>query len=250
MDWDGTTSMGRGGWGEIMTDVYVENLPLQDGETDESRRQYSWDELMPLNGKPAIHQMEHLVKLMVQRGGKAQSADAYQAEFQRRLLAMVFSRMEAIRTGQKAADSILIPGVCTLLAELRKRSIGLTLCTGTPIEQVTEEARLLGIDQLFDSIRGPADLEDRTFSKRGVIQEILKLDGMDGSALLSIGDGPAEIVEAKAVGGLTIGVASDEKEFGSGRVDEWKRGMLLEVGADAIIPDFSSPHELLKAVLE
>lgn len=205
---------------------------------------------MPLNGRPAIHQMEHLVKLVGQRDGKPQTADEYQAEFQRRLLAMVFSRMEAIRTGKSAADSILVPGVRTLLSELRKRGIGLTLCTGTPIDQVTEEARLLGIDHQFDAIRGPADLEDRTFSKRGVIQEILSNHKIDGSALLSIGDGPAEIVEANAVGGLTIGVASDETEFGSGRMDEWKRGMLLGIGAAAVIPDFRDTHELLKAILE
>ena len=68
MDWDGTTSLTRGGWADIMAVLYAEHLPQLDGEDDAARRKFAMSELMSLNGKPSIHQMAHLAELMVRRG--------------------------------------------------------------------------------------------------------------------------------------------------------------------------------------
>jgi len=45
-----------------------------------------------------------------------------------------------------------------------------------------------------------------------------------------------EIEDVKFVGGIAVGVATDEAERQG--VDEWKRSRLISAGADVIIPDF------------
>jgi phosphoglycolate phosphatase len=63
---------------------------------------------------------------------------------------------------------------------------------------------------------------------------------------VAIGDGPIEITETKAIGGLAIAVASDENTPGSRRFDEFKRRQLLDCGADIVVPDFQDAARLLE----
>ncbi len=51
-----------------------------------------------------------------------------------------------------------------------------------------------------------------------------------------------EIEGVKSVGGVAVGVATDEPECQ--RVDEWKRNRLVKVGADYIVPNFLKLREL------
>ncbi len=61
--------------------------------------------------------------------------------------------------------------------------------------------------------------------------------------IATFGDGPVEIRETHKRGGITIGVASDEKKrYGLNQI---KRTRLIKAGADIIIPDFSQSAELL-----
>ncbi len=249
MDWDGTTSLCRAGWGELMTDLFVENLPHLTGEDAATRRAFAWEELMRLNGRPSIHQMSHLADLIAGRGGTAAAVAEYQTEFQQRLSLRVDARLAAVQSGLRPADSLLVPGVRALFASLESRGMAMSLVSGTPIAQLRAEAELLQVAHFFAGrIHGPADLEDRTFTKRAVFAAVLREHAMEGNALLAFGDGPVEIVEAKALGGLAIAVASDEAEHGSGRMDEWKRTTLLASGADAVIPDFQNVDALLAAI--
>ena len=66
-----------------------------------------------------------------------------------------------------------------------------------------------------------------------------------GPEMLAFGDGPVELIETRAVGGLAIAVAADESS--PDRLDEWKRDTLLAAGADAVIPNFSALPELIAA---
>jgi phosphoglycolate phosphatase len=52
-----------------------------------------------------------------------------------------------------------------------------------------------------------------------------------------------EIENIKEVGGVAVGVATDEPECQA--VDEWKRTRLAGVGADFIIPNYLALPELL-----
>jgi hypothetical protein len=55
-----------------------------------------------------------------------------------------------------------------------------------------------------------------------------------------------EIEDTKRVGGIAVGVATDEARRTG--IDEWKRNRLIEAGADLIVPDFRE-HERLMAFL-
>ena len=88
----------------------------------------------------------------------------------------------------------------------------------------------------------------KNFSKRQVIDRILKKNQVSGEQLLIFGDGYVEIEDCKNVGGLAVAVASDEANNGSGEFDEWKRNRLLGVGADIVIPDYRDAELLLNVI--
>ena len=59
-DFDGTLSLIREGWPDIMVPMFVEMLPALPGETDADRRRLCLDDIMRLNGKQTIYQMIQL----------------------------------------------------------------------------------------------------------------------------------------------------------------------------------------------
>ena len=249
MDWDGTTSLSRGGWAGIMAGLYAEHLPKLAGENDAVRREFAHAELMTLNGKPSIHQMAHLAELVRQRGGMSASAEEYHDEFQRRLGNAVRTRLERVRAEPPGTDSLLVRGVRAFFEALRARDIPLTLATGSVLHEVRHETELLDVARYFEAMHGPQTLEDRDFSKGAIIAGLLRERGLDGATLLAFGDGPVEIRETKAVGGIAIAVASDEENHGSGRMDPAKRETLLGAGADGVIADFHAAQEIIEALI-
>jgi hypothetical protein len=76
-----------------------------------------------------------------------------------------------------------------------------------------------------------------------VIESIIKDNNLKEFEFAVIGDGPVEIREGKKQSGITIGIASDEKN-GYG-LNLNKRTKLIKAGADIIIPDFSEYQVLL-----
>lgn len=249
MDWDGTTTLSRAGWSEIMADIFIENLPHLPGDTDESLRAFSLDQLMRLAGRPSIHQMSHLADLVAMRGGSPEDPGRYQAEFQRRLGALAGARLAQVRDRARDADPLLVSGVRDMLEHLCQLGITVSLASGTPVAELREEIGLLGMAEYFeDRIHGPTDVHDRTFAKRTIIDDLLGKYSLAGASLLSFGDGPGELHDTKAVGGLAVAVASDEQNNGSGRVNPLKREVLLAAGADAVIADFRNPAGLMTAL--
>src|ERR1044072_9966927 len=123
------------------------------------------------------------------------------------------------------------------------------LASGTDEIFVKQEAELLDVTRYFGRhIYGALD-DYKQFSKRMVIERILRENRIPGEQLLSFGDGYVEIQNTKDVGGLAVAVASDEANNGSGRMDEWKRRRLLGVGADVVIPDFRDRDALVEGLL-
>ena len=249
MDWDGTTSLSRGGWADIMAGLYAEHLPRRAGESDAVRREFARAELMTLNGKPSIHQMAHLAELVLKRGGTPESAEKYHDEFQRQLGYAVRARLARVQQEPPGTDSLLVRGVRVFFETLRARGIAITLATGSVLHEVRHETELLDVARYFDAMHGPHSLDDREFSKRAIIASLLREHGVDGATLLAFGDGPVEIRETKAVGGIAIAVASDEENHGSGRMDPAKRETLLAVGADGVIADFHRARQIVEALV-
>ena len=238
-DFDGTLSLIRAGWAVIMTDQWLAHLPLVEGETRESLRATVRTEIWRLNGKPSIHQAARLAELVRNRGGHPQTAEAYEADYQKRLADVIHSRVAPVAAGTSAPDDLMVTGTRALLHTLREAGLTLHLASGTVLDCVLAEARALKIDDYFEGrIHGPRDAGDKVFSKRTVIDNLLRDWNTPGSSLIAFGDGHVEIQETKAVGGTAIAVASDEEHWRSGKIDEPKCERLTAVGADYCIPDY------------
>jgi len=248
-DFDGTLSLIRQGWPEVMVPMFVEMLPPLPGEPEATRRQICYDDIMRLNGKQTIYQMMQLAERISERGGAPREPLWYKHEYLRRLDERIHHRLERLRSGTASIDDFLVYGSRTLLGLLQRSGLPLYLASGTDEIFVKQEAELLKLTPFFGRhIYGAVD-DYKQFSKKMVIERILRENSIQGEQLLSFGDGYVEIENTKEVGGLAVAVASDEANNGSGRFDEWKHRRLTGVGADVVIPDFRDAEALLNCLL-
>jgi phosphoglycolate phosphatase-like HAD superfamily hydrolase len=216
LDFDGTLSLIRQGWPEVMVPMFVEMLPSQPGESEEAKWALLYDDIMRLNGKQTIYQMIQLAERIRERGGEPQDPLWYKKEYLRRLDERIASRHEGLRTGKLKPDELLVFGSRSLLKNLLRRGLTLYLASGTDEPFVKAEADLLGVTEYFGPrIYGALD-EYKNFSKKMVIERILRENGIQGAQLLAFGDGYVEIQNTKEAGGLAVAVASDEANNGSG----------------------------------
>ena len=249
-DFDGTLSLIREGWPQVMVPMFVEMLPGLPGESEESRRQLCFEDIMRLNGKQTIYQMIQLAERIKERGGTPQEPLWYKHEYLRRLDERIRGRTDGLRRGDFKPDDFLVFGARGLMESLRQRGLTLYLASGTDEQFVKAEAELLGMSHYFGRhVYGALD-DYKQFSKKMVIERILRENQIAGEQLLSFGDGYVEIQNTKEVGGLAVAVASDEANNGSGRFDEWKRQRLLGVGADVVVPDFRDAVPLMDAIFK
>ena len=141
------------------------------------------------------------------------------------------------------AEAVEVRGGKPLEASAYKK---MYLASGTDEIYMKEEARLLGITQYFDGgVYGALD-DYKSFSKAILIQRILASADFQGNQFLGFGDGYVEIEEVKNVGGVAVGVASEEPACTE--VDQWKRLRLIGVGADYIVPNFLCREELVSTL--
>jgi phosphoglycolate phosphatase-like HAD superfamily hydrolase len=224
-------------------------LPALGGESEETRRQLCHDDIMRLNGKQTIYQMIQLAERIKERGGTPREPLWYKHEYLRRLNERIHDRLEGLRSGKLRPDDLLVYGARRLLELLKASGLHLYLASGTDEAFVKEEAELLQVTRYFGRhVYGAID-DYKQFSKKMVIERILKENRIPGEQLLSFGDGYVEIQNTKEAGGLAVGVASDEANNGCGRFDEWKHRRLFGVGADMMIPDFRDAGALLNCIL-
>lgn len=235
-DFDGTLSWLRSGWPDVMAGLFVEYLPERFRESptiqNELRR-----EILALNGKPSIYQMRRFHEQAGEFEAMPPAPEQLLESYLDRLNTTLRSRIDSLVGRQTLVEQFLIAGARQLLDELKLRKLRLVILSGTAEPDVRREAELLGLIPYFgEHIYGSTP--GKEFSKRDVIDRIIKDEGIEGRHLLSFGDGPVEIESTKSAGGLAIGVASDEKGNGSGIIDSHKREHLIRAGADAIIPDY------------
>ncbi len=242
-DFDGTISLIREGWQEIMIPYFVEILSATPGAEDPQQLLTCVRDFVDtLTGKQTIFQCIRLEEEVQKRGGKPEAPLTYKNEYLRRLNLHIAARKQQLQQGCDPAN-YLVPGSVELLEKLRDAGIKCYLASGTDETDVLAEAALLGVGDCFDGgIYGAKD--DMTeCAKEIVIRKILKDNAIDGSQLLSFGDGYVEIELVDQLGGYAIGVATDEVRKKG--INLWKRRRLLEAGASAIIPDFSEPDKIV-----
>ena len=244
-DFDGTLSLVRGGWADIMVEQFLEHLPRHTADLEPQLRNLVLHEILALNGKPTIYQMQLLADMVVQRGGTADTPANYNLDFQRRLRHKITERLAAIRSQSVPPDHFLIHQARAVLTSLQQRGITLHLLSGTAHPDLLIESAALGIADFFGPrIYGPKDLQPG-FTKRAVFERIVQEHGLQPGELLCFGDGAVEIMDTRSLGGLAVAVASDENANGSGRLDEHKQKHLLHAGAQVVIPDYRHTENLL-----
>jgi phosphoglycolate phosphatase len=248
-DFDGTLSLIREGWPAVMLGMFVEMLPARSDDDPKAVSEILFDDMMKLNGKQTIYQMIQFAERVKERGGSPQEPLWYKHEYLRRLESKINDRLEGLRSGQHKPEAFLVFGSRALLENLRERGMNLYLASGTDEPFVKRESELLGVTEFFGSRVYGAKDDYKQFSKKMVIERILRENSIPGDRLLAFGDGYVEIQNTKEAGGLAVAVASDEANNGSGKIDEWKRNRLLGVGADVVIPDFRDARPLLSKIL-
>ncbi len=244
-DFDGTISLIRDGWQNVMVPMMVECLQTET-DTTETREQLETlvvEFVDRLTGKQTIYQMIQLGEEVEKRGGTPKPPLAYKDEYNRRLLPVVEQRIADLAAGTLPAETLRVPMSLEFLQSLRALGVRCYLASGTDVEFVKNEAKLLGVAEHFDGGIFGALRDYKRFSKAMVIQKILTDFNLSGSELLIIGDGYVEIENAKAVGAIAVGVASVEDNVYNMNVD--KRERLIRAGADIIIPDFQEGAKLL-----
>ena len=249
LDFDGTISLIRDGWQNVMVPMMVEVLAETPTTENDARLEEIVVEFVDrLTGKQTIYQMMQLAEEVEKRGGTASNPLDYKDLYNRRLLPDVEQRIAQLTDGTLEAESLRVPGSLDLLQRLRQRDVHLYLASGTDIEFVRHEAKLLGVAGHFDGGIFGALREYAKFSKAMVIQKILSDFNLAGNQLLIIGDGHVEIENAKSVSAVAVGVAS--KENNRYQMNANKRERLIRAGADIIIEDYTEVDVLLNYLFE
>lgn len=247
-DFDGTLSLIREGWPQVMIPMMVGVLKETGTQEDEPTLTRHVEEfVMRLNGRQTIYQMIQLAEEVKQRGGRPLEPLAYKHRYHDLLMERIRGRLDALATGRAALHDWTVPGSHEFLTELQRRGMQLYLASGTDVAFVRREADLLGLTPYFgEHIYGALD-DYQNFSKKMIVERILRENQLHGEELLGFGDGFVEIEEIKRVGGVAVAVASDEVQREG--INAWKRDRLIRAGADVVIGDYRRRDELLSLLL-
>lgn len=245
LDFDGTLSLVREGWQQIMVPYFTDELCQTPGGRELPREQLELkarEFITLLTGKQTIYQCIRLTEEIRALGGTPLDPQAYKDEYHRRLLQRIDGRLKGLASGQIDPETLTVPGSYELLDMLLRHGVTPYLASGTDEVYVLEEARLLGVDRYFGKHIYGAQREYQTFSKKMVIDRIIRENHLSGDELLGFGDGYVEIENIREAGGYAVGVASNEA-LRQG-IDDWKRERLIKAGAHLIIPDYRQLSQL------
>ena len=235
-DFDGTISLIREGWQQIMIPMMVEVLSqTPNHESQAVVEQVVRTYVANTTGKQTIYQMIRLVEEIEKRGGTPLEPLEYKNRYHDLLMDRIINRLEGLRNGTLTPTEMTVTGSLDALKMITEAGITCFLASGTDEKYVFDEVDLLGLTSYFKGIYGAQD-DYLNFSKRMVIQKIIRENHLSGPEMIAFGDGYVEIEDTKAVGGIAIGLATNEAARSG--VDDWKRDRLIASGADVILPDF------------
>jgi rfaE bifunctional protein kinase chain/domain len=252
-DHDGTISTLRQGWEAIMEPVMIKAIlgnryNTADETTYHRVRDRVREYIDKSTGIETIKQMQALVEI-VKEFGLVAPQDVldkwgYKKIYNDALMLMVNDRISRFQRGELNINDFTVKGSLEFLKMLKDRGVKIYLASGTDLDDVSYEAKVLGYSEVFNGgIYGSVG-DSAAFSKKMVIAKIMTENNLHGSELLVVGDGPVEMRESRKRDGLALGIASNEvQRFG---INLEKRTRLIKAGAHFIIPDFSQLKHLEK----
>ncbi len=252
-DHDGTISALREGWEQVMEPVMIQAVL---GEHYESADETLYHKVVhrvrhfidQSTGIQTVVQMEGLIEIVREFGlvpaDKVLDKFGYKEIYNDALMEMVNQRITKLENGELDVNDFIIKGAVEFLQFLRDKNVTLYLASGTDREDVINEAKAMGYADLFSGGIFGAIGDISKYSKKIVLNNIIRDNNLHGSELITLGDGPVELRECRKVGGTSIGIASDEiRRHG---LNEEKRVRLIKAGAHIVIPDFSQSDKLAK----
>jgi phosphoglycolate phosphatase-like HAD superfamily hydrolase len=244
-DFDGTLSVMREGWEDVMLPVMLEAIcgdqPVT-ADIENEVREY----IDHSTGILTIRQMDWLAQA-VRRYKIVKdplTAAEYKVIYLQRLMLRVRGRIDSVREGRVKPAEMMLAGAADFVKGLWSRGVVLYLASGTDHADMYNEASVLGMAPYFTGgIYGALDQSEANGKER-VIQRILDEHHLAGSELLVVGDGPVEIREARMRGAISLGVASDE--IVRSGWNQHKVHRLGKAGVDLIVADFTHSDELVE----
>jgi bifunctional ADP-heptose synthase (sugar kinase/adenylyltransferase)/phosphoglycolate phosphatase-like HAD superfamily hydrolase len=251
-DHDGTISVLRQGWEEVMYTVMVDAIigkgSLSFAEIDAVQKAVR-TLIEKTTGIQTLAQMYQLKEMVLSFGyvldAEVLSPEEYKNIYNARLFASMEERLCLVKEGKLAIEDVTIKGALGFLRKLADAGTKLYLASGTDQGDVVREAELLGYADLFSGgicgSVGDINNDPKKIVIRNIIARIEANGGNPAEAAV-FGDGPVEMREAKKAGLLAVGVLSDERRRWGRNMDKRKR--LILGGADFLIPDFSCSNDL------
>ena len=253
-DHDGTISTLREGWEHIMEPMMIKAISgdkfYDADETLYHKIESRVRELIDkTTGVQTLMQMKILLDVIREFGcvpeDQMLDESGYKAIYNNELMVIVKERERKLRRGELSVEDFTLKNALPLLEKIHNAGVKLYLASGTDVEDVKNEAAVLGYSHLFEGGIFGAVGDINKEAKKIVLERILdKIGKSETGQIATFGDGPVEIRETHKRGGFTIGVASTEiKRYG---LNQLKRTRLIKAGADIIVPDFSQSAELLR----
>jgi phosphoglycolate phosphatase-like HAD superfamily hydrolase len=243
-DFDGTLSVLREGWEEVMIPLMIEMI-CEDAPATPAIEAEVREYVDVSTGIVTIEQMQWLAQAVRRHALSTHplSAAEYKAIYLKRLQVRVDERLRRLYAGELAPDEMMVEGGRAFVDGLHRAGVRLYLASGTDHEFVLNETRALQMAGYFTGgIYGALDNDD-AHRKERIIARILDESNLHGDELLVVGDGPVELRLAAERGALTLGVASDE--IARHGWNPAKITRLTRAGAHFLVPDFAEHARLL-----
>jgi rfaE bifunctional protein kinase chain/domain len=256
-DHDGTISVLREGWELVMEPMMIKAI-LGDKYNTADEHLYNRvvnrvrDYIDKSTGIQTIEQMTGLIEIIhefnIVPEDKILDKFGYKEIYNDSLMEMVRKRVYKLNRKELDINDFAVKGSIEFLHYLSQKGITLYLASGTDKEDVITEAKAMGYADLFNGGIYGAIGDISKYSKKMVMEKIIKDNNLSGAELITFGDGPVEMRECRKVGGIAVGIASDEiRRHG---LNAEKRARLIKAGAHILIPDLSQRQQLQELLFE
>lgn len=254
-DWDGTLSLLRSGWPELMLQTAREALTEAGarGERLEGLISQYGRKVSERTGQPTIRQMMALEELIENetkvRMDRWKLKEAYNA----RLDALRRERIRILADDPDRRKEFLVAGAVEFFEALKERGVQIAAVSGSDHETVLADVKALGLGHLFGKSVFGYDRKrhgEMGDAKESVIRAMIQKEGLAGNNLLVVGDGPIELEVGERAGGCALALVSNEGNDPTGiNTEAEKRRRLMAANPHLLIYDFGSLPELL-SILE
>lgn len=242
-DFDGTLSTIRYGWVPMMYRFFMKYIT--DGRPVSEAQKAELNHYTLISGGiQTVVQMMWFVDRIKEYGlNPNANLDPwfYKTEFLAELNDMAHKNRNQIFSGERPASDFLIKGSVEFLTRLQAAGLKTYIASGTEEPDLRCEAEALGLLPHLTKIYG-SPLKVIRNAKEHCLQCVMEEEGFDQTEILFVGDGHLEISIGHNHGTLTLGAATDENTRED--LDPVKRKVLIEAGADAIVPNYVNSDEI------